>query len=102
MDKMQTCGQCAHHVSRLRGKLKDERLLIELTFPRKGLKKWHNDKRTSSFLVLLEKLEQMSNPPRYFFLENVVGFEESTVHRTMANALERVGYNCQVGLYPVL
>lgn len=42
-----------------------------------------HDPRSASFLHLLSLLDTMENPPSYFFLENVQGFDGSQSHRRL-------------------
>lgn len=41
------------------------------------------DPRSTSFLHLLSLLEAAENPPSYFFLENVQGFDGSHSHHRL-------------------
>lgn len=41
------------------------------------------DPRSTSFLHLLSLLETAANPPSYFFLENVQGFDGSQSHHRL-------------------
>ncbi|KHJ79834.1 C-5 cytosine-specific DNA methylase [Oesophagostomum dentatum] len=43
-------------------------------------------------MTLMEKLKQMKNRPSYILLENVVGFEESSVHDDIIAILNELGY----------
>eukprot|EP00850_Spirogloea_muscicola_P022732 SM000309S11867 [mRNA] locus=s309:93328:97164:+ [translate_table: standard] len=64
-------------------------------YTRQGLKKDSSDGRATSFLSLLEKLQKMQKPPRYLFVENVVGFEVSDTHARLMCALEQADFRAQ-------
>ena len=51
-----------------------------------------NDNRTDALLHLLSILQQLSSPPQYICLENVVGFELSTCCEKMLSILQSLGY----------
>ncbi|KAI8903509.1 S-adenosyl-L-methionine-dependent methyltransferase [Gorgonomyces haynaldii] len=64
-------------------------------YTRQGLKLQSKDPRASGFNHLLYLLEHVQKRPKYFFLENVVGFEESDSYQDMIQLLERLGYGRQ-------
>ncbi|ETN81365.1 C-5 cytosine-specific DNA methylase [Necator americanus] len=61
-------------------------------FTRKGLQRGISDHRCDSLVILLEKLKQMKKPPSYIFLENVVGFETTSVHDAVITTLHELRY----------
>ncbi|CAD6197874.1 unnamed protein product [Caenorhabditis auriculariae] len=61
-------------------------------FTKKGLQKGHEDERCESLKVLLDQLVLMERPPRFIFLENVVGFESSEMHEELLDRLWSKGY----------
>ena len=65
-------------------------------FTLKGNRKGEDDARTASFLHLLKALREMEAPPRSILIENVVGFDTSSVHAALVDALDSKGYcrNC--------
>ncbi len=64
-------------------------------FTRGGLKQDDKDNRSTGFLYLLNILEQMRNPPKYLFLENVLNFEVSKCHERMIAVLTKLGYEIE-------
>ena len=60
-------------------------------FTRQGLKGDSSDHRTDSFFHLMSLLPQMERKPKYLFLENVKGFEESKTRGQFVEVLERCG-----------
>ena len=52
----------------------------------------NNDNRTDALLHLLSILQQLSSPPQYICLENVVGFESSACCEKMLSVLLSLGY----------
>lgn len=63
-------------------------------FTRGGAKRDHADTRTMPLLHLMTLLSQMEDPPAYFLLENVKGFEGSVSHALVLHALTTRGYVC--------
>ncbi|PIO63094.1 C-5 cytosine-specific DNA methylase, partial [Teladorsagia circumcincta] len=61
-------------------------------FTKKGSQQGIDDHRCDSFMALLEKLKQMKNRPRLIFLENVLGFETSSVHKELISTLTELQY----------
>ncbi|PIO68282.1 C-5 cytosine-specific DNA methylase [Teladorsagia circumcincta] len=64
-------------------------------FTKKGSQQGIDDHRCDSFMALLEKLKQMRNRPRFIFLENVLGFETSSVHKELISTLTELQYGFQ-------
>ena len=65
-------------------------------------KKDVNDRRAASFTHLTTVLAEMSNPPRFILLENVVGFETSESCRNWLSTLSRCKYQVdQFHLSPI-
>ncbi len=60
-------------------------------FTRRGRRLDLEDPRAKTFLALLEKLGEVR--PRYFAMENVVGFETSQARDRLLQILERSGYS---------
>lgn len=60
-------------------------------FTRRGRRRDLEDPRAKTFLALLEKLREVR--PRYFAMENVVGFESSQAHDRLSQVLEKSGYS---------
>jgi tRNA (cytosine38-C5)-methyltransferase len=51
-----------------------------------------SDPRTTSFMHLLELIQQMADPPSHILLENVPGFLGSHCHSVWQKAMDAVGY----------
>lgn len=64
-------------------------------FTRQGLKGDSSDHRSDSFLHIMSLLPQMEQKPKYLFLENVKGFEESKTRGQFVEVLERCGMEYQ-------
>ena len=60
-------------------------------FTRQGLKGDSGDHRTDSFIHLMNLLPQMERKPKYLFIENVKGFEESKTREQLLEVLDRCG-----------
>lgn len=60
-------------------------------FTRQGLKGDSSDHRTDSFIHLMSLLPQMEQMPKYLFIENVKGFEESKTRGLVVEVLDRCG-----------
>lgn len=52
----------------------------------------NNDPRSKSFLKLIQLIKEMSSPPKYIALENVVGFEESYCCDNFIETLRSLNY----------
>lgn len=50
------------------------------------------DARSTGFLYLTGILEQMKNPPKYLFIENVLNFETSRCHERFISTISARGY----------
>ena len=50
------------------------------------------DARSTGFLFLTGILEQMKNPPKYLFIENVLNFEVSKCHERFISVISKRGY----------
>ena len=61
-------------------------------FTRRGRRRDLEDPRAKTFLALLDKLAVVR--PRYFAMENVVGFETSQAHDLLVRILQQGGYSC--------
>lgn len=61
-------------------------------FTRSGPKKESKDPRALGFSRLLELLKSVKLKPKFFFLENVLGFENSDCHETLLKTLNDLGY----------
>eukprot|EP00794_Sanderia_malayensis_P016783 gene16783-18478_t len=64
-------------------------------FTRVGNQKASTDSRTSSFLNIINILENMRNPPKYILMENVKGFEVSVTRNQFVAVLEKREYSYQ-------
>ncbi|KAK5967156.1 hypothetical protein GCK32_019370 [Trichostrongylus colubriformis] len=64
-------------------------------FTKKGSQQGIDDHRCDSFMALMKKLKQMRKRPRYIFLENVLGFETSSVHKELISTLTELHYGYQ-------
>lgn len=61
-------------------------------YTRTGKKLDNLDPRAKGFLYLVSNLKNLTNPPRFIFLENVVGFELSKTRNIFCLELIRLGY----------
>lgn len=61
-------------------------------YTRGGLQRDDQDARAAGLLHLIEVLNQMENPPRFLFLENVLNFEVSRSRHRLVQALANRGY----------
>ena len=59
---------------------------------RRGRRRDLEDPRAKTFLALVDKLAVVR--PRYFAMENVVGFETSQAHDLLVRILQQGGYSC--------
>ena len=50
------------------------------------------DARSTGFLYLTKVLEEMANPPKYLFIENVLNFEVSRCHERFISVISKLGY----------
>jgi tRNA (cytosine38-C5)-methyltransferase len=50
------------------------------------------DARSTGFLYLTKVLEEMKNPPKYLFIENVLNFEVSRCHKRFISVISKRGY----------
>lgn len=50
------------------------------------------DARSTGFLYLTKVLEEMANPPKYLFIENVLNFEVSRCHERFISVISKRGY----------
>lgn len=50
------------------------------------------DARSTGFLYLTKILEEMKNPPKYLFIENVLNFEVSRCHERFITVISQRGY----------
>lgn len=91
---MLTYGQCRLLVSLTPG---NQGILFQMLF-RKGLGLGDADRRSDSFFSLISSMIEMKHPPRFLFLENVVGFETSSTHEWFLDVLIRMGYHVEVSL----
>lgn len=64
-------------------------------FTRGGRQQDAKDARSTGFLYILEVLEEMKNPPKYLFLENVLNFEVSECHEHLVRVLTGRGYELE-------
>jgi tRNA (cytosine38-C5)-methyltransferase len=64
-------------------------------YTRQGKQLGSNDPRAESFIVLLEKLQFLENPPKYLLVENVVGFEQSATRSYLIETLKSNNYVTQ-------
>ena len=61
-----------------------------------------NDPRSNALNHLIKMLLKLKNPPKYFALENVIGFENSPICKNLLKSLELIGYNyMQFALSPI-
>lgn len=63
-------------------------------FTRNGKYLDENDTRTDSFIYIINILDQL-NKVEYILMENVKGFECSTVHNMFINKLNQCGFDFQ-------
>jgi tRNA (cytosine38-C5)-methyltransferase len=54
-----------------------------------------NDTRAAGLIYLIKMLEMIISPPRFLFLENVVGFEQSQSRNLLISAIKKRGYEYQ-------
>ncbi|BDA49241.1 probable tRNA (cytosine(38)-C(5))-methyltransferase [Coccomyxa sp. Obi] len=64
-------------------------------FTRRGLQQDINDPRSASFLKLIGLLPTLQHPPQYVIVENVVGFEGSSMRKQLAAGLDAAGLDMQ-------
>lgn len=64
-------------------------------YTRQGLQKHSADARAFSFIKIIELIQHMLQPPKMFFVENVVGFETSDTHEQMLEIFGRLGFITQ-------
>ena len=64
-------------------------------YTRQGLQLGSQDPRAESFILLLEKIEKLENPPNYLLIENVVGFEKSSTREYLIATMKRNNYTTQ-------
>uniref|UniRef100_A0A8C4RUS6 tRNA (cytosine(38)-C(5))-methyltransferase n=1 Tax=Erpetoichthys calabaricus TaxID=27687 RepID=A0A8C4RUS6_ERPCA len=64
-------------------------------FTRIGLQGDISDKRTQSFLHILDVLPRLNKLPKYILLENVKGFESSCARNALVETLKRCSYRYQ-------
>ena len=64
-------------------------------FTRQGHRRDNLDRRTDSFLHLMQILTEMHCPPIYLLLENVQGFELSNTREHFVSILKKLGYEIQ-------
>lgn len=50
------------------------------------------DARSTGFLYLTKVLEEMTNPPKYLFIENVLNFEVSRCHERFISVISKRGF----------
>ncbi len=62
-------------------------------FTRRGKRRDASDRRTLSFLAILDRLREVS--PDYLAIENVPGFQGSTTHSLLLDTLQRLEYSFQ-------
>jgi DNA (cytosine-5)-methyltransferase 1 len=66
-------------------------------YSRRGKKSDLDDARAKSLLHLIEILPLKR--PQYFYLENVLGFADSAVHKKLVKSLDQAGYTiCEIDL----
>ena len=53
------------------------------------------DSRAAGLLHLIKLLDNMHDPPKFLFLENVPGFETSECHKLLTNVLKRKDYQIE-------
>eukprot|EP00397_Hematodinium_sp_SG-2012_P028925 GEMP01030503.1.p1 GENE.GEMP01030503.1~~GEMP01030503.1.p1 ORF type:complete len:365 (+),score=72.63 GEMP01030503.1:114-1208(+) len=63
-------------------------------FTRSGKYQDSQDPRTLPFLKLIGIFGAMQNPPKYLFIENVLGFEKSETRKILIEAMEKRKYEC--------
>ncbi|EIE24809.1 S-adenosyl-L-methionine-dependent methyltransferase [Coccomyxa subellipsoidea C-169] len=64
-------------------------------FTRRGLQQDVADPRSASFLKLISILPSLRHPPQYVIVENVVGFEASSMRKQLAAGLSAAGLDMQ-------
>jgi len=64
-------------------------------YTRQGHQLGSADPRAESFILLLDKLDEVEKPPKYLLIENVVGFEESATRDHLIRTLRRNKYTTQ-------
>ena len=64
-------------------------------FTRQGKKADSNDHRTDSFFHLMHTIREMTSPPRYLMVENVLGFEASHTRQCLVDMVTVMGYTHQ-------
>nr|AAV85978.1 5' cytosine DNA methyl transferase-like protein [Pristionchus pacificus] len=64
-------------------------------FTLKGNRKGDDDPRCDSFKKLLHCLNKMSNRPRWIFIENVSAFHSTSMHSTLIETLNTIGYRIE-------
>ena len=71
-------------------------------FTRGGNELDTNDARSKGLLFLIELFGKISNPPRFVFVENVVGFEKSKCRDLLVRQLKLLNYNvCEYMVSPL-
>lgn len=64
-------------------------------YSRQGNQADSRDLRASGLAYILELLKRMRSPPKFLFLENVVGFERSDSHACLISTIHDLGYGAQ-------
>lgn len=64
-------------------------------YTRQGLQKHSADARAFSFIKIIELIQNMLQPPKMLFVENVVGFETSDTHDQMLEIFGKLGFVTQ-------
>lgn len=64
-------------------------------YTRRGHQLASSDNRASAFVELMALLPQLSHPPDYLIVENVVGFETSNTRTFLLELLQSSGYRIQ-------
>ena len=71
-------------------------------FTRGGNELDTSDSRSKGLLFLIELFGKISNPPRFVFVENVVGFEKSKCRDLLVRQLKLLNYNvCEYMVSPL-
>ena len=61
-------------------------------YTRRGKRSESEDPRARSFHRIIDSIRSLNHPPRWIFVENVVGFEKSDTRKCLLEALRARGY----------
>lgn len=62
-------------------------------YTRQGLERGIDDSRSMSLIAITLAIKNMRNPPSYILLENVKGFEVSSMRKNIIEILKSRGYH---------